>query len=157
MNGYDHGNKPRNRYVALAKTELGNVWHLERALDATLDEIERLHSLRTRITSVLRECTTGAPGFSGDSRADATAKLIEIENRLTAEVQQYSAAVDRTLALINGLRSARQREVMHRRYVLGWKFQRIAGDLQLELDSVYHIHGRALYYIGRALDAGDAA
>lgn len=143
--------KPMNPYSEKAKIVLSEVLWKEREISAMLEEMERLHAMRTRITSTLREVSTSPTGFSGDRRADATARLIELQDKLRDRVALYAESVESILQLIDGLHSDRQREVMQRRYMLGWTFPRIAADLGIELDTAYHLHGRALFNVGKSL------
>lgn len=149
--------KPSNPYSEKAKIVLSEVLWKEREIAAMLEEMERLHAMRTRITSTLREVTTSPTGFSGDKRADATARLIELQNKLCDRVALYAESVESVMQIIDGLRSDRQREVMQRRYMLGWTFPRIAADLGIELDTAYHLHGRALYNVGKTLSNSEPA
>ena len=148
---YDPQSAEGKKYAESARSILRGVHAAERDIETTLEEMARLHALRTRITSVLRETTSGGGGRNGaDARANATAELIEREKRLQDRINVYTDRLDRAEAAINGLASPRQRDVMRRRYLLGWGFKRIADDIGLELNTVYHLHGRALYHIGKA-------
>nr|DAL30125.1 MAG TPA_asm: Protein of unknown function (DUF722) [Caudoviricetes sp.] len=149
--------KPSNPYSEKAKIVLSEVLWKEREIAAILEEMERLHAMRTRITSTLREVTTSPTGFNGDKRADATARLIDLNDKLRDRVKLYAESVESVMQIIDGLHSDRQREVMQRRYVLGWTFPRIAADLGIELDTAYHLHGRALYNVGKSLSNNETA
>lgn len=147
---YDLQSAEGKKYAEGARSILYGVHAAERDIETTLEEMQRLHALRTRITTVLGETTSGGGGNGEDARANATAELIEREKRLQDRINVYVARLDRAEAAINGLASPRQRDVMRRRYLLGWGFKRIADDIGLELNTVYHLHGRALYHIGKA-------
>lgn len=137
-------------YSEIAKKALGRVGQNQARINATLDEIEHIHALRTKITSTLKECTSGGGG-TDDRRADATVRLMELETRLKRQVESYAQLTEVTISTINWLRSDTQREVMYRRYILSKTFPKIAEELDMDVDSIYHIHGRALRNIGRML------
>ena len=129
--------KPSNPYSEKAKIVLSEVLWKEREIAAMLEEMERLHAMRTRITSTLRE--------------------VELQDKLRDRVALYAESVETVMQIIDALRSDRQREVMQRRYMLGWTFPRIAADLGIELDTAYHLHGRALYNVGKSLSNNETA
>ena len=137
-------------YSEIAKKALGRVGQNQARINATLDEIEHIHAIRTKITSTLKECTV-IGGGSDDKRADATVRLMELEGKLRIQVETYVQHTEMTISTINSLRSDTQREVMYRRYILGKTFPKIAAELDMDVDSIYHIHGRALNNIGRLL------
>ena len=142
------------RYSEIAKRYLGKVRALERRISITADEIEHVHALRTKITSTLKECTISGGGES-DRRNDATVTLIELEARLNELMSQYAKTIDLTNRAIDCLYSERQHDLMCRRYILGQSFRYISKDMCIELDSVYKLHGRALWKIGRWIEANE--
>ncbi len=135
-------------YSEIAKKSLGRVGQNQARIHATLDEIEHIHALRTKITSTLKECTSSG-GDNSDRRANATVRLMELESKLRRQVEMYTQLTELTIGMLDTLRSDTQREVMYRRYILGKPFPRIAEELNMDVDSIYHIHGRALRNIGR--------
>ena len=84
-----------------------------------------------------------------DSRAEATARLVDMEERLYRDIQRFESANCAVIAELNTLKSEKQRAVLHRRYILGWSWDKIADDLQLGKDAVFRLHVRALYNLSR--------
>lgn len=122
----------------------------EREVDALLLEMERVHALRTRITAVWRETTSGGGG-STDSRAEATVRLIELEEQLEDRIALYRgrrAEVDQVICQVE---SARQRELLRLRYLCDMSFKTMADHLGHDLRSVFRLHGRALESVRRIL------
>lgn len=144
------------RYSETAKQYLGKVRVLERRINVTADELEHIHALRTKITSTLKECTIMS-SVGGDRRNDATVTLIELEEKLNDLMSQYAKTIEQTNRAIDCLYSERQHDLMCRRYILGHSFQRIAKDMSIELDSVYKLHGRALWKIGQWIEINNEA
>ena len=130
------------------KRWLGRCMHVKSEIDDLLEEIERVHSLRTRITTVLRE-TTASGGAVGDRRADATVSLIELEERLRERLKGLSAIYNEVSAVIDKLPSHKQRQVMRMHYLAGMSFEQIAKRYNRDIRSLFRLHGRALENIRR--------
>ena len=142
--------------VSDVKRRLNAVRCAEHDLSAAVYELEHLQDMRTRITSALKECTTHG-GATTDQRAEATARMVDMEQRLYRDVQHFEAARDTARADIERLRSDKQRAVMYRRYILGWSWDKIAKDLNIGKDAVYRLHGRGLYNISKFTAAEHSA
>lgn len=134
--------------IAETKRRLNAARSAQSSIVECVCQMEQLHDLRTRVTSVIRECTS-AGGAMSDSRAEATARLVDMEERLYRDIQRYESANCAVIAELNTLKSEKQRAVLHRRYILGWSWDKIADDLQLGKDAVFRLHGRALYNLSR--------
>lgn len=129
------------------KRWLMRAYMAEREIDRLLLEMRRVHSLRTRITSVMRETTSG--GIMGDSRVDATVSLIEIEQRLEAAISAYRRAYDDVECIVGRVDRPKQREVLSMRYLTGMSFEQIAEHLGRDVRAVFRLHGRALETVRR--------
>ena len=130
------------------KRWLGRCMHVKSEIDDLLEEIERVHSMRTRITTVLRE-TTASGGAVGDRRTDATVSLIELEERLRERLKGLSAIYNEVSAVIDKLPSHKQRQVMRLHYLAGMSFEQIAKRYNRDIRSLFRLHGRALENIRR--------
>lgn len=129
------------------KRWLMKAYVAEREVDRLLLEMRRVHSLRTRITSVLRETTS--KGSVGDSRTDATVALIELEERLEKAISAYRRAYDDVERMVERVERPKQREVLAMRYLTGMSFEQIAEYLGRDVRAVFRLHGRALETVRR--------
>ena len=146
MSKYDGRNEGLKRW-------LGRCLNVRSEINELLEEIERVHSLRTRITTVLRE-TTSSGGAVGDRRTDATISLIELEERLKERIRTLSVIYDETSAAIDKLPSHKQRWLMRLHYLAGMSFDAIAKKYSKDIRSLFRLHGRALENLRRMKETG---
>lgn len=136
------------------KRWLGRCLSVKRDINELLEEIERVHALRTRITTVLRE-TTSSGGATGDRRTDATVTLIDLEERLKGRIRDLSAIYDETSAVIDKLPSSKQRWLMRLRYLAGMSFDQIGKKYNRDPRSLFRLHGRALENVRKMRETED--
>lgn len=123
-------------------------------MDVLAEEMEMIHARRTRITSVL-SAVRASGGVMGDARQDATIRLIEAERALQGAVVAYARECMRAAELIARIGAPKQREVLHRRYILRQRFSEIARAMDMSERQVYKAHLRGLRALGRIFDGGD--
>ena len=117
-------------------------------MDMLSEDLEAIHARRTRITSVL--CAVSASGgAAGDMRQNATIRLIEVERRLQDAMAAYARERARAEELIAQIRAPKQREVMHRRYIMRQRFSAIARAMDMSERQVYKAHRRGICAMGR--------
>ena len=122
-------------------------------MDMLAEELEAVHARRTRITGVL--CAVRASGGgTGDARQDATIHLIEVERRLQGAMAAYARERARAVDLIAQVRAPKQREVMHRRYIMRQRFSAIARAMDMTERQVYKAHRRGIAALGRIYAGG---
>lgn len=136
MSKYDGRNEGLKKWLCRCLTTKSEI-------DELLEEMQRIHALRTRITTVLREVTSSG-GSTGDRRTDATVSLIDLEERLKGRITALSAIYDETSAVIDKLPSHKQRWLMRLRYLAGMSFDQIAKKYNKDIRSLFRLHGRAL-------------
>lgn len=67
-----------------------------------------------------------------------------LEGELGQRVESYAAIIREIEGAIDALDSARDRDVLCFRYLNGWSWQRIAAEMCLSKDRLWHLHARAL-------------
>lgn len=105
-------------------------------------ELQELRSQAERVTPLL----TGAPPGGGDGQAlpRAVERLDLARRELEAQIQRCLAARREVAQAIAQVQDPRDHEILHRRYILGQKFEQIAVEMPLEIRWVYRRHKRAV-------------
>lgn len=95
-------------------------------------------------------CAVSASGgAAGDMRQNATIRLIEVERRLQDAMAAYARERARAEELIAQIRAPKQREVMHRRYIMRQRFSAIARAMDMSERQVYKAQRRGICAMGR--------
>ena len=121
---------------------------LRRYLDAQrkervlVEEVERLRAEAERVTPLLSGMPGGGP--NADKLPAAVGRIIDAQQQLEAQINCCHAIRREVVAAINTVTDDRQHEILHRRYILGQRWERIAVDMDLVLRWIYRIHRRAV-------------
>jgi len=127
----------------LEKDTLRRYRHLNREIDQLLEEKKRWKELALRVTPGYSEAPTGAGSGSGRIPS-AVEKIILWEGKIDAKIDELVELRKEIEILINRVDDATQREILHRRYILGHKWEKISADMLLDYRWVLRLHGRAL-------------
>lgn len=116
-------------------------------MDALMEEARLLWDKATGISTVMaHDKVSGGDGET--SRLAATvASMVDKYDKLQREAESLMLELARVEAAIEDMPNNRQRELLRLRYLCGWKWERIAQKMQLEVRWVYELHGRALQSI----------
>lgn len=125
-----------------AKEYLNQAPRLDTIIDLKLAQVERLKSLRERVTTIMSDTPKG--GGCGD-------RVVEITNRIWALEEEINRDIDRLVDLkaeirqrIGLLADERHRAVLESRYLLGYTWEQIAAAMVYDVRHVTRIHGYAL-------------
>ncbi|MBR1646201.1 MAG: hypothetical protein IJ685_05410 [Selenomonadaceae bacterium] len=126
-----------------AKEYLQQVYHLNEKIESKLEQIARLQSTATRVTTVI----TGTPG--GGTRLSS-----RIENAVVAVQQQSDYLADEIKQLLNlrnevaaaiaELDNHNERIVLEYRYLCFYSWQQIAHVMRTGIRYIFKVHTRAL-------------
>lgn len=126
-----------------AKEYLQQVYQLNEKIDSKLEQIARLQSTATRVTTVI----TGTPGTTTrlSSRIeDAVANVQQQADLLADEIKQLLNLRREVAAAIAELENHNERIVLEYRYLCFRSWQDIAHLMRTGVRYVYYIHSRAL-------------
>ena len=118
--------------------------YCQRAIQANLDEIERLRTLAERVTTSYSDC------HAGDSRrrdrvGDTTAKIVDYEQKLQNRIQELINHKEHIQFVItNFVDDYNQRIVMEYRYVHLYKWEEVAEKTHYSWAGVFKVHDKAL-------------
>lgn len=126
-----------------AHEELKQILLDDAKINSKLEELARLKSLATKVTSVM-EGETVSRSRNLDTLGEAVARIIVMQEEINALIDSY---VDRKAyysKIIDGLNNAAQIRVLYGHYYSGKSFQQIADELGYTRRNICYIHGDAL-------------
>lgn len=127
------------------KHKLRSAWVLQQQIDAYKIELQNLRDDASRITPAY----SMAPGGCGTGQRieNAMAKIVDIENNIKQDIEIQLLAIDEIHCLIAMIDEPLLKLLMHKRYVLYEKWEKIAVDLNYSWKQIHRLHNRALNII----------
>ena len=123
------------------KAYLARYRDIRQAIDQRLDEAERLRALAEKTTSTLSDMPKGG-GSCG--REDTYARLVDLGREIDREIGAYVQMRGDVEQAINTVGNMAQRNLLRYRYVNGWKWEKIAVEMNFDYRWILRLHGRAL-------------
>ena len=126
-----------------AKEYLQQVYHLNEKIESKLEQIARLQSTATRVTTVI----TGTPG--GGTRLssrieDAVVAVQQQSDYLADEIKQLLNLRREVAAAIAELENHNERLVLEYRYLCFYSWQQISIVMKMGVPNIWKIHRHAL-------------
>ena len=112
-------------------------------INSKLEELERLKSLATKVTSVM-DGEVVSHTRNTDSIGDTIAKIIEMQNEINNLIDLYVDKKTYLSRIIDSLQKPEQIKVLYGHYFQGKSFDDIAHDLGYTRRNICYIHGAAL-------------
>ena len=134
-----------------AHEELKQILLDDAKINSKLEELARLKSLATKVTSVM-EGETVSRSRNLDTLGEAVARIIVMQEEINALIDSY---VDRKAyysKIIDGLNNAAQIRVLYGHYYSGKSFQQIADELGYTRRNICYIHGDALRAVEKIIE-----
>ena len=107
-----------------------------------LDNIERLHSIETKITPTLSDMPKG--GGQENKIESATESIIEIQSQIADEIRQLTFTRSEIENAIRAVPDENYRELLELRYIDGLTWEKIAVKMNYTYRWVCTLHGKAL-------------
>lgn len=116
---------------------------IDDCINAKLDEIKELRSLATRLS----------PSISGESRSVGTvsdrvgrtaAKIADLEREVNDQIDRLIEVKAEINAMINSLDDILLRNLLERRYLLGFSWEKIAEDMGYTPRHITRLHNKAI-------------
>ena len=115
-----------------------------------LIEIEQWHDIATSITAVMNSECVSSSG-SKQKMADAVDRCLDIVEDLERQVDELDAIKRDVVHTIEQVRSTREYNLLHKKYIQFKTLQEIADENDRDYDAVKTAHGRALKSVERLL------
>lgn len=107
------------------------------------EEIEQLQAEAERVTP----CLTGVPGGGsgqGDKLPKAVEKILEEKHRLMKQIVETQSVRREIIAVVDGVKDSKHREILRRRYLLGQRWEEIACAMHMAFRWVTKQHHKAI-------------
>ena len=118
-----------------------------RTIDIMINcKIEQVEELRSRLTSI--SCANDGDrvqtSLSADKFSDTIAKIIELENKINADIDTLVEYKDKARELIECMRDDVEKVVLYDRYFNNMSFEQIAVNTGYSWRHIHRIHANAL-------------
>ena len=127
------------------KEYLQQYSNADREINAKLDQIHRLRELATKTTSTLTPDKVQSGTENKIERI--VTKIVDLEREVEAEIYELIKTKRMVEGTINQIEAAALRNVLKLRYINGWRWEKIACELNYDFRYVLKLHGIALYEI----------
>lgn len=133
-----------------AKEYLEQVKLFDVRINNHLEELERLKSLVTKVTSTWKGDVVSGGG-NQDKLGDAIAKIVDLQHEVNKAIDDYVDKRNEIGAILDKISDPDQLRVLYKRYFDGLTWEQIACDMHMTYRNVCYIHGRALQTVGKLL------
>lgn len=123
-----------------AKEYLSQAYRLDQRIERKLEDRDRMRAKLVKATAQL----TGMPRGSGTDWTDAAVRVMEYEQQIAAEIEELCRVKTEIKAVIDQIDEPRYRDVLEKRYINGWRFEKIAVEMNYTWRHVLRLHYEAL-------------
>lgn len=127
-----------------AKEFLRRVRGIDRRIDQAQERVDRV---RARLEAGRMANLSGMPRGGSRDWTETADKLIELEQRVNANIREMVRWKLAAMDAIDAVEEARLREVLELYYIDGVTWEQVAEQMQLDPRWVYRLHGKALLKI----------
>ena len=115
-----------------------------------LEDVQRLKELTRQITATLKPDVVAHSG-NQDKMAEAVAKIVDLENEISAAIDEYIDKRNEIVSTIEKINVPNQVSVLHKLYLEYKTWPEIAEEMHMTERNAQYIHGRALQSVRRIL------
>lgn len=127
-----------------AKEFLSQAWRIDERIESRLEEIERLEA---RLESGRMASITGMPRGGASDWTDTANRVIELKNRIGAEVGELCRVKRMVNEAIDAVEDVRYRRVLELRYRNYYTWEKIAEEMDYDARWVRRLHADALGHV----------
>lgn len=124
------------------KRKLRSAFAIQKQIEANYVEIQNLRDNANRITPAYSLAPGG--GGNGQRIENAMAKIVDMENIISSDMELLMVALSEIRALIAMVDDPVLRLILHKRYLCYQKWEQIAADLNYTWVHTHRLHGKAL-------------
>lgn len=121
-------------------------------IDAKTEKIQRLKALAERTTKTFSDTGNVQTSYKNDVLEDSVIKIMELQKELNVEVKEMLEVQENIEKMINNLKNNNYCEILYKRYVYKYTWEKIAVEMNYNITWVQVLHGRALAEIQKVLD-----
>lgn len=116
---------------------------IDDCINAKLDEIKELRSLATRLSPSLSG-ESHSVGIVSDRVGRTAAKIADLEREVNDQIDRLIEVKAEINAMINSLDDILLRNLLERRYLLGFSWEKIAEDMSYTPRHITRLHNKAI-------------
>ena len=131
------------------KYKLRSAWVLQQQIDAYKIELQNLCDNAGRITPAYSLEHGG--GGTGQRIENAMTKIVDIENNIKQNIEIQLLAINEIHCLMAMIDDPLLKLLIHKRYLLYEKWEKIAVDLNYSWKQIHRLHNKALNIIGNKM------
>ena len=137
-----------------AKQYLRQIRTLNRRIDSLIAEKDRLTAIAEGVSGMSYDDVKvqSARVTPGNRQTDAVCKLIDIEERITYEIDRYVDMREDAERYISQLKSPVERDLLRNYYLTGLTWEQVAELMLYDNRTMYKIHGRTLFHLEHLVD-----
>ena len=114
----------------------------KRRANAILDEIRDLEDLATKVTVTFNDMPGG--GGADDKLGIIVANIVDLKADMVTQAKTIKAEQQIVQAVIDAVDDPDQRHLLRLRYINGYKWERVAVEMNYSFRHTLRIHGAAL-------------
>lgn len=127
------------------KEYLGRIEKLRRMINNKLREVWQLKTLVSSIQAVNTDKVSVQSSGSQDKLGASVAKIVDAEKEAYDAIETYIEERKEIIAKIDGLENAISYDILHRRYVQGMTFEKMADEMSYSVRQVLRIYNDAMH------------
>lgn len=125
------------------KEYLNQAYHIDKRIDCKLQQVEKLHSLATHVTSVFSDMPHSTT--PNNKKLEKTiAKIIDLEKEIDADIDNLVDLKHEISDVINSVENVEYRTILEMRYLNFKTWEEIAVALHYTVRWIYKLHSKAL-------------
>lgn len=133
-----------------AREYLGQAWAIQKRIDTTRDELEKVESLLLQGVSFEEKLGSG----DNNKNERVIFKILDLQEKLTHQLEDFIDALTEITHTINQLDDANEVTVLYKRYIAFEKFSVIADEMNYSLRQTYRIHDQAVLSVQVIINNG---
>lgn len=133
-----------------SKEYLNRAYRLYRSLNSKLEQLESLKALAEKCTPVLSDMPKN-PSSNTSSMEDTIASIIDLQNDLCTEIQEYVDTIREIREVLNQVTDSKFYLILHKRYLNYKHWEEIAVDMNYSYRYLLTKHGQALKEVDRII------
>lgn len=126
----------------MTKQELREYRSLDRRIDNLLDEYAKWRSRAEKVTPIYTVVPAG--GGNGNSTQKAVENIIELQDKIIADIISVAEKWNKIRNSINKLENNQYRELLTLYYIKGLTWEEVAEKMNMDARWIRTLHGKAL-------------
>ena len=119
-------------------------------IDAKIEEVARLRSLITKVTTTWRD-DAGTGSGNHDKIGATIAKIVDLQEEINKAIDAYVELKKDISKTMEQIKDPDQIAVLYKRYFQGEQWEQIACEMHMSYRNVCYVHGRALQAVENVL------